>query len=140
MPPINFPRAPWLSTKKHQKNDIFYIGTNMVRVVYLKRRGNHEIAVGTAVNDLPRHQQPTPPPQLITPLSLADTGVGTPRCRLEKGSTPKNTQPPPPCTTHRSKRRQTQTSKTLPPVIYYRYRSRSSIQWLYPRHRFVRPI
>ena len=48
----------------------------MVRMVYLKRRCNHEIAVKTTVDNLPRHQQPTPPPQLITPPPLADTKVG----------------------------------------------------------------
>ena len=94
MLPTHFRRAPWSLTEKHPKNDIFYIGTNMVRMVYLKRRGNHEIAVKTAFDNLPRHRQPTPPPQLITPPPLADTKVRTPQRRWE-GSTPKK----PPTTT-----------------------------------------
>ena len=112
----------------------------MVRMVYLKQRGNHEIAVVNAVDNLPRHQQPTPPPQLITPLILADTKVRTPQRRWgKKGSTPKkiHPSPPPPCTTHCSTRQRRRTSQALPPVIHYRYHQRSSIQWLYLRHRFV---
>jgi hypothetical protein len=52
-------------------------------------------------------------------------------------SSPIKTHPPSPCTTRRSKRQRTQASKTPPPVIHYRHHSRSSIQWLYLRHRFV---
>ena len=110
----------------------------MVRMVYLKRRGNHEIAVKTAVDNLPRHQQPTPPPQLITPPPLADTKVRTPQRRWEKRARlPKNHPPPPSCSTRRLKGRRRRTSRALPPVIHYRYCPRSSIRWLYLRHRFI---
>jgi hypothetical protein len=110
----------------------------MVRMVYLKRRGNHEIAVKTAVDNLPRHQQPTPPPQLITPPPLADTKVRTPQRQWEKRARlPKNHPPPPSCTTRRSNGQRRGTSRALPPVIHYRYCPRSSIRWLYLRHCFI---
>ena len=110
----------------------------MVRMIILKRRMHHGIAVDAAVDDLPRHMKsPPPPPQLITTLPSVDTRVGTPRRRWEKGSTPIKTHPPSPCTTRRSKRRRTRAPKTPPPVIHYRHHTRSSIQWLYLCHRFV---
>ena len=139
MPPAYFRRAPWSSTKKRQKNDIFYIGINMVRMIILKRRMHHGIAVNAAVDDLPGHLKLPPTPQLITPLpsTSVDTRMGTPRRRWEKGLTPIKTHPPSPCTTRRSKRRRTRASKTPPPVIHYRHHSRSSIQWLYLCHRLA---
>jgi hypothetical protein len=76
------------------KNDIFYIGINMVRMIILKRRMHHGIAVNAAIDDLSRHLKSPPPPQLITPLPLVDTKMGTPRRRWEKGSTPIKTHPP----------------------------------------------
>jgi hypothetical protein len=79
--------------KKQQKNDIFYVGIHMVWMIILKQRSNRGIAVGAAVDNLPRHQHPFTPPQLITPLWLVDTGLGMPRRRWEKGSTPKKNTP-----------------------------------------------
>jgi hypothetical protein len=67
--------------KKRPKNDIFYIGINMVRMIILKRRMHHGIAVNAAVDDLPRHLKSPPTPQLITPLPSVDTRMGTPRRR-----------------------------------------------------------
>ena len=109
----------------------------MVRMIILKWRMHHGIAVNTAVDNLPRHLKSPPPPQLITPLSSVDTRMGTPQRQWEKGSTPKKKHPPSPCMMRQSKRRQTRASKALPAVIHYCDRSRSSIQWLYLSHRFI---
>ena len=106
-------------------------------MIILKWRMHHGIAVNAAVDDLPHHLKSPPTPQLITPLPSVDTRMGTPRRRWEKGLTPIKTHPPSPYKTRRSKRRRTRASKTSPPVIHYRHHSRSSIQWLYLRHRFV---
>jgi hypothetical protein len=95
---------PWSLTKKTTKNDIFYVGINMVRMILLKQSDNHGIAAGAAFDDFPRHQQPTPTPELITPFLPVDTGMGTLWRRWEKGSTPKKTHPPSPCTMRRLKR------------------------------------
>jgi hypothetical protein len=140
LPSTHFCHTPWSSTKKRQKNGIFYVGVNMVRMILLKWRGNHGIAIGAAIDDLPCHHQPTPTPKLITPLPPVNTGMGTPRRRWEKGSTPKKTHPPPPCTTRSLRRQRMQPSKaSSSQAIHYRYRSRSLIQWLYLRHRFINP-
>jgi hypothetical protein len=112
----------------------------MVRMIHLKRGGNHGIAVGNAIDDLPRHHPSNPAPKLNPSLPpTVNTGMGMPRRRWEKGSTPKKTHPPPPCATRRSRRRQTTrpSKASLPPAIHYRYCSRSLIQLLYLRHRFV---
>ena len=109
----------------------------MVRMIILKQKINHGIAVNAAVDDLPCHLNSPPPPQLIIPLPTFDTGMGTLRCRWEKGLTPPKNHPPSPCTMRRPKRQQTRTSRASPPVINYRHRSCSLIQWLYLRHRFV---
>jgi len=83
-----------MDEKNDQKNYIFYIGINMVRMIILKQRMHHGIAVNAAVDDLPRHLKSPPPPQLITPLQSVDTRMGTPRRRWEKGSTLKKKTPP----------------------------------------------
>jgi hypothetical protein len=104
LPPPHFRCTPWSSTKKTKENNINYVGINMVRMILLKRSDNHGIAAGAAFDDFPRHHQPTPTPELITPLPPVDIGMGTLRRRWEKGSTPKKTHPPSPCTTRRLKR------------------------------------
>jgi hypothetical protein len=75
----------------------------------------------------------------ITPNLPTGTGGGKPRCRWEKGSTPKKTHLPTTCAAHCSKRQQLKASKLLPPVTSFCCHSWSSIQWLYLCHCYLQP-
>ena len=112
----------------------------MVRMILLKRGGDHGIAVDAAADDhsCRRLPHPTPQPNPSLPPTV-NAEIGTPRRRWEKGSTPKKTHPPPPCVTRHSRNRRTKrpSKASPPPAIHYRRCSRSSIQWLYLRHRFT---